>query len=311
MRVSGVSALERYETCYVARDGPTIPFSCAGRIAAERSRGLRILVLCVGFPQEDPEVLRAFDHLGADVLSWGNPWNDPLPPLSESLPSKERGSEAWDQKLAPFLEEVWRKARPKRVYLPLGVAGDGLDRGIHEVGLHVFTSLETRDLFLYEERPGALLQGAVRMRLAQIGASLPPAASKVAGSSLFGTVLSFERAPHLRERLPSWSERLRAATTLGREWLASRKWQPQRAFGPRLQPLFQEMTGAALGVPRLVPDLVSRRFGSERRLSALSLRYGRSLGHKEGIERYWLVLPGREALGAIAPGLPLPSEPSS
>jgi hypothetical protein len=307
MKVSGASALERYESCYVARNGETIPFSCAGRLAAERSRGLRVLVVSVGGPADDPEVDSALERLGADVLCWGIPWPEAQVPLSESLPSRPRASEAWEQELRPFLEEVWRRARPKRVYLPLGVAGDAEDRAIHDVALQVFRSLETRDLFLYEERPAALLGGAVRMRLAQIGASLPPAASRVGGASLPATVLSFGRAPHLAKRMPGWSERLRAAGTVSREWLLSRRWQPQRAFGPRLQPILQEVVGAGEGVSALLPRLVASAYGSERKLLASSLRYARSLGHGQAVERYWLVLPEREALGAI-PGAPRSGE---
>jgi hypothetical protein len=297
---------------YVSAVDTGVALSCAGRLLAERARGESALVVCVGTPSPDDsaegsEFQAAMGRLRADSFFWGDA-PQPEPPLSESLSGRATCPEDRLFKLAAGLDDIRRRTRPRHVYLPLGVGGTLAERAIHEAGLQVFGGGGTRDVFFYEERPVALIPGAVRLRLAQIAASLPPGASRVRGASLLRILLGFQRAPYLRGRLRKWSERFRTALALTRQWESSRAWRPQRAFGLRLQPLLQEVDPDAREMATVFASRFPRVFGTAERLALATARYSRSLGHEAPMERYWLLLPQRENLGAVVRGLSTAAE---
>jgi hypothetical protein len=304
VKIPNIASLGRYDSCYIATEDATIPISCPARLLSERARGLRIVIVCVGGPRgtgDAGELDAVMDRLGCDYL-FGGVLPGPPGPLSASLPLSARGSDEEHQTLAVFLEAIRRQARPRRLYLPLGLGGLLSDRALLEVGLLIF-STDTRDIFLYEEKPAALIPGAVRLRLAQIGASLPPGASFLPRASPLLLLIGFQRAPHLAGRLVGFGERLRTTLTLAREWAATRAWQPQRAFGPRVQPIIQETTPGASEITELLGDRIPSLFGSARRMAAAMRRHARSLGQDHSSERYWLLLPERPSVRPFVPGL--------
>ena len=309
MRIADVSALGRYEAVYVASDAPTVPLSCAARLLSERDRGLRALVVVVGpspEPEEEAELRAALDFAGSDYLL-GCGIEDPPSPPALSVPLSVRADPEAQRVLAGFLEQTRLRTRPRRVYLPLGLGGRLTDRMIQDAGVEVFGA-ETRDLLLYEERPAALIPGAVRLRLAQLGASLPAGVTRLPPSSPMRLVIGFLRAPHLSARFGGVGERLRTALALVREWKATRGWRPRRAFGLRIQPVLQEPHADAPRIVDFVKPRVPRLFGSPKRMTSAVSRHRRTLGSAGSVERYWLLLPVREAVTPFVPADSLEAE---
>jgi hypothetical protein len=196
------------------------------------------------------------------------------------------------------------------VYLPLGVSGHIDRRLCHEAGFAALQEHTGRNIFFYEERPQGLLPGAVRMRLGELGARLPPGAAELRDTaSPVMTVLGWSRAPFLAAERLSTLSRLRLLAHIGARSIAARAWNPARALGPRLQPVQEELDGSdfqgLVGLMAQAEPRLSALFGSRARLTRDAERYARRLTVKPYVERYWLLLPERTA-GGLAP-VPMPT----
>jgi hypothetical protein len=186
------------------------------------------------------------------------------------------------------------------VYVPLGVGSHIDHRLSHEACLRGFQSGDGRNVFLYEERPESFVRGAVRVRLGQLGARLPPAAAQAADRARFAPFLwRFHLAPTLRGDLKGWPERLKTTGLAARQWRQGRAWHPQKGFGPRLQPVVHPTEPALLESVRALQAATSGSAsrGSVARVARLSAAYARRLGAGEHAERFWLLLPAREEGG--------------
>ena len=290
--VRRVSAADvgRYDSVYVsARDGE-VAFSCAGRIASELKQGLSILVVKLFGPAGDPAPA-ACDHLHAGL--------------------SPAGGDALLREAVKLLDDVIRRARPRRLYVPLGLGERPERRLAHEASLQTFQRGLERDILLYEERPEVFVSGSVRIRLGQMGARLPPAASRVAGEAgLARFLLRLHTVPQVREGR-GWSERVRWTRLATRQWLAARAWRPEKAFGPRLQPVVHRMdAGSVAGVLDAVRAQAARAAVSAEageRFFAFVSDYSRRLGTAGYAERLWLLLPERgEARGKAGTTQPRP-----
>ena len=291
-RLAGVHEVGPYDTVYVAAREEDAAVSCAGRLLWERGRGLRALIVTV-FDAADGPSLDA-DHLALGLPGPGNrdaqyePWR-PSTVGPEDLRSIARAT--------ALLEEVLRRAKPRHLYLPLGVGGLW-DRGIaHEAALATVHPAEGRDVFLYEERPEALVSGSVRIRLGEMGARLPPAASRVVGEGgLTRFLLRSHSVPRLRGGVKGIGRRLRYTRLAAQRWLGARAWRPQKALGPRLQPVVHVADPSRVEATRGLVRAVAARFGSKRaeRVLKFATDQARRLGGRGHVERYWLLLPSRE-----------------
>ena len=117
--------------------------------------------------------------------------------------------DGWVKQIAQALGEIAHRSKASQVYVPLGVGSHIDHRLSHEASLRALQSGDGRNVFLYEERPEAFVRGAVRVRLGQVGARLPPAAVHAADRArLAPFVWRFHLAPTLRGDLKGWPERL-------------------------------------------------------------------------------------------------------
>ena len=101
----------------------------------------------------------------------------------------------------------------------------------YEAALRAFASEAGRNLFLYEERPEAFVPGAVRTRLALLGARLPPGAAKLAdGASVVRHLWRIGEPERLRgEADPA---RARGSPRASRPGAGTASRRPGTRFGP-------------------------------------------------------------------------------
>jgi LmbE family N-acetylglucosaminyl deacetylase len=312
MTIARLDALGRYDCLFVSPHADDVALSSPARLHWEVNRGQRVLVLALFEAPDSPSAgADAIEALGADFAAAG------LAPARSRLASDSFGALAfgrgaddqeWLVRAARLLADVEPRLRARQVYAPLGVGGHIDHRLAHEAALRAFTSGDGRNVYLYEERPEALVRGAVRVRLGLLGARLPPAAAEAPDrAGLTRYLLNVHVAPSLRGDLHGLSDRLRSSGGAAREWRLARLWNPQKAFGPRLQPVVHTadtpgLAAAHAATLALLPPDASGRSRRVRRFEALSAAYARRLGATGHAERFWLVLPSPH--GALEFSLP-------
>lgn len=251
----------RFDCLYVSPHADVAERSCAQRIAWETGRGLTVLVVVVfgeppaSFPAGTRGVALRIPEAQARHAGYAI--------LRARIEDRVAEDEEALQRAAAALDDLTRRTRALHIYAPLGVGEDIDHRLSHEAALRAFGAAAGRNVFFYEERPQRSVPGAVRLRLAGIGARLPPAAVVLvrrAGKLRF--FLRFLLSSHVRRQGRGFADRLGAARAAARQWKAAHSWRPTRALGPHLHPVEQEIAPS-------------------------------------GIQRFWLLLPGRESRGAL------------
>lgn len=312
MTVARLDELTRYDCLFVSPHADDIAFSTPARLLWEVQRGQRVLVLAL-FERPDGATAgaAAAEQLGADFVAAGL---DPAPHRVSGASfgtlafGRQADDEEWLVRAARLLADVEPRVRARQVYAPLGVGGHIDHRLTHEAALRAFSSGDGRNVYLYEERPEALVPGAVRVRLGLLGARLPPAAANAPDrAGLTRYLLNVHMPPSLRGDLRGLADRLRSSGGAARQWRMARVWNPQKAFGPRLQPVVYAADAQALpavheAVLTLLPPDARGRARRARRFEALSAAYARRLGAPGHVERFWLLLPPPH--GAREMGLP-------
>ena len=290
------------DSLYLSPHRDDIALACAGRLVREAAAGQRVLVVTLFGPGiDDPALpaaapLAALRELGADFLDLG------LPEAGQRharylahdglLGERQREDEECLHRAVDALTNIAHRTPARQVYAPMAVGGHIDHRLAHEAARAAFPADDGRNVFLYEERPEALVPGAVRVRLGQLGARLPPAAVEAPGRSGLGSYLRrFHLAPVFRGELAGGWDRLRSLRTAWTQWRSGRSWSPLRALGPRLQPVTYATGQEDLARVR---ELQGGWSGAMARLAS---EYARALAGAAHAERYWLLLPPREADG--------------
>jgi LmbE family N-acetylglucosaminyl deacetylase len=294
---SELVGLVPYDCLYISPHAEDAALSCAGGIHEERSRGLSVLVASVFGPE--PGAAGPTRRLGADVVSLGLPETRPQPsaaPFHALLDEDSREHAARVEEVGVLLNELVRRVQPRHVYAPLAVWAHPDHRATHQAARQVLETRAGRDVFLYEERPAALIPGAVRVRLSQLGARLPPVAAEFSDDAgLVRHVVGIVRNRWVRQHFTGFVDGLRFTRGAARAWRVSRQWRPLRAFGLRLQPVLHPVADEALErLAGSAPAFASGfPLGAPERLVQLAARHGRRLGGDGPLERYWLLLPAR------------------
>lgn len=284
-----MSLIRGCDALYVSARAGEADLACPARMQSERERGLRVLVVTLfdSAPERGDELF-----LGLPSAKDRDPAHDPW------APGPAEAENAWIAETAAILDDVFVRARPRHLYLPLGVGGFAERRVAHEAARRTFQAGAGRDIFFYEERPEAFVSGSVRLRLGQIGARLPPVGSKIVGEGgVLRFLLRFQTVPRLHGGIGGLLARLRCARMAARQWSAAKAWRPQRAMGPRLQPMLHGSPTSALESIRGAIRSTVAQAGlpaSADRMVAWSEDYARRLGEEGHAERYWLLLPNRD-----------------
>jgi len=300
-----LESLAPYDSVYLSPHADDAVLACTERIRAEKRRGLRVLVVTL-FEEDGSEPgaseraragRQAALGLGAEVfaarIAVGHPDRWGAEPDREDV-----------ERVARFLSDLAPRSRAGSVYAPLAVASQTDHRLVHDAALLALGGEMGRNLFLYEDRPEALIAGAVRVRLGLLGARLPPGAIQVAEPTrLLSCFLSAGRPAVLRDEVHGLLGRLRLGSAAVREWRTARRWNPLRGLGPRLQPMLYVGDAEALDEARRQAEALlggaRRSQRTAQRFFKLVRAYSRRLGAPRYVERVWLVLP--EAHGALAP----------
>jgi len=283
--VPDAGRIEDIDSLYICGLPNDVLRSCRASLARDRAEGARIAIVSLFGTPPDATVEALAGHDIA-VHGFGLPASRDRHPHRRPIDGFAAEPAAEDdvcrEQAAERLHDIGHRTRVRQVYAPLGVGGHPDRRIAHEAARKAFRSGGGRDVFFYEERPDSLIRGAVRVRLAQIGARLPPAAVDAADRApLLPFLLRFHVGPSSRGEIEGGRERLRSLPLAARFWREGRSWQPQRARGPRLQPIVWEPSGDAL-----LPAA-----GGDARTDALAAAYGRRLRAGAHAERYWLLLP--------------------
>ncbi len=287
-----LEALDRYDSVYVSPHAADAVRACAARMVTERERGLKILVVTLFGDDPGYGAELALDRLklslpGAADRDRAHSRLHSV--LYERLPADDECA----HRTARVLDEIGQRSHARHVYVPLGVGGHVDHRVAHDAGVRAFQGMRARDVFFYEDRPFADLPGAVRLRLGDLGASLPPGAQHVPPSpSLPGFLLRFGTAGYLADNGHRWSERLECVRPAVRSWRQARAWRPNKALGLRLQPVLQEPAAGAEALRRLA-----------RETAGAAVCGGPEGPPRHDGERYWLLLPQREDGRFVAPPL--------
>jgi LmbE family N-acetylglucosaminyl deacetylase len=303
------SGLERYDALFVAPHGDDVALGCPARLQYEAERGGRVLVVALFEPVgTDTPAARAVRALGATYAAAG------LPAARERRAERgpatrlnERGPEDEDVafEAARLLAEIGPSTQAVHIYAPLGL-GSSVDHLLaYEAAVRAFATESGRNLFLYEERPEAFVPGAVRTRLALLGARLPPGAARTPERVLLLRHLWRVNDPvRLRGVEEGIAERLHAVAEARRRFKLARPWNPQRAFGPRLQPIVyaadeDARDRARAVVAALLPEDEKGRPRAARRFDACAVAAARKLGAVYHAERFWLFLPSSDGVPEV------------
>jgi hypothetical protein len=287
--------VEPADSLYIAPHLDDIYLSCAARLVAEQGQGRQATLVALFDAAGDPSTER---DAAVDALLGGRaPRRVRLGLDAQDVDALVRASEA--------LSDLAYGTKAQDVYAPLGVGEHRSHPLVHEAALHACGSKDGRNVFFYEERPEAVVPGAVRMRLAQVGAWLPPGAAHAAESAgLASFLLSFHVPSSLRGELRGWAERLRSSGEATRRWREARAWHPLKGLGPRLQPVVHVAEpGELASVDQLVTAVLpgNARSRPRLRMGTLARQYAQRLGASHHAERLWLLLPTRGSAGLATP----------
>jgi hypothetical protein len=293
--------IERYDSLFVAPHGDDVALACPARLLAEGESGRRALVLALFEPVDsDANLARAVRELGADFVAAGLA---PAPEPGDGSEATPFGYAALEA--ARLLTEIGPRVQPLHVYAPLGLGSSPEHRLTYEASLRAFAGEVGRNLFLYEERPEAFVPGAVRTRLALLGARLPPGAAKLAErASALRHLWRFGEPGRLRGEHVGIAESLAARAEAWRRYRLAAPWNPLRALGPRLHPVVHVADEDARARAQAAAHAVlpKDRKGRSRAAERFNARANAAAKKLDGVyhaERFWLVLPSSDGLPEI------------
>jgi hypothetical protein len=283
------------DSIYLSPHADDVLLACPARLAHDVARGQRVLGMTLFGEAPSGSRAEALERLGVMQVTLGLPpagWRGTTSSYRAlTFAPRLPADEDLLHEVAAFFTDVAHRLRPRQVIAPLGVGGHLDHCLVHEAARAAFAGGDGRDVFLYEERPEALVRGAVRIRLGQIGAQLPPAASPADGTGLLSFLRHFHLSPAFRGDLRGLRERLDALRPAVELWRIGRGWHPQRSRGPRVQPVVFPAAEEAAAI------LEELRAPWPTSLRGLAADYARRLGGGPDAERYWLLLPPRESDG--------------
>ena len=263
-----------FDSVVFADSASVAALSCFSRLRSERDAGRKTLLL----PLVDASGAGAIRERGLAEVS-----------LLEG-PDPKGPAQAWREHFSVTI----RGLGVAHVMAPLGLLA--APRVVDYFGtLRAALSVDKgRDLLFFEERPECLVPEAVLLRLSGMGARLPPVSplrSPRRYSSFSLRLLSGIGVPPI---FGGFRERSRLRSSLKTAFREAADWDPQRALGPKLQPVIEPWPESASAEFFALAEVlgVESRFGTAKAFKRRMSRHAASSGSRTPIERYWLSLPG-------------------
>ncbi len=314
MRIRQVADVEPYDALFIAPHVDDVPVACAGRLLAERARGARVLLVVVcgetSSSQPGSGWPATLERWGVDLLPLGLETAAERDVAYAAFETVHFGRSTVDDAaiddLSQRFDELRRLCTARDVFLPLALGGHADHRLTLEAALPVFRPGVGRNVFLYEERPTVLLPATLRLRLAQLGAWLPPGSPELDDAGLVRLLVRFQQQSYFACSPSAWRARVQATGALTRAWRQARTWKPSKGLGVRMQPTVFSAQASALDPLHKALDEWARRQPSGalplERWDQLARAYTRQLAGADAAhaERYWLVLPTRDESALMA-----------
>ncbi|MEW6159656.1 MAG: PIG-L family deacetylase [Verrucomicrobiota bacterium] len=287
-------------------------FSCGARILREREAGHRVVVATIfsrgGSDRrsvsiylerraEDEKALRKF---GAEPL-WLDLADAPFRNVYyRSFREIVLGWSPKDRlvisKLGSTLDETVRKIKPERMYWPLAV-GTHIDHRLTFRAALAFANSAAETIF-YEDRPYALVRGAVRLRLKQIEADVEE--SRLAADFEDGDLAelrerfckSFRKAPYVQRYLPPGLEGEICVQRIS-HCLSSHRRPRLWTADPEVEIADDCCARTVLQAVRCYRTQIDDFFGGAEGWRVSSREYARALRFATAplVERYWRLEP--------------------
>jgi hypothetical protein len=210
-----------------------------------------------------------------------------------SFEDVEANPEAAAQPWRERMSMVVRSLGPRHVMAPLGLMGAPQSLDYFQTFRSALSVGPGRDLLFFEERPHCLVAEAVRLRLAGLGVRLPPA-TVLRSPRRYGAfalrLISGLGVPPIFGRL---GERARLSSSLKASFREASDWDPQRALGPKLQPVVEPWKEDDSEGLFALAEALGRagQFGSRKAFGRRMARHAAGGGHRTPMERHWLSLP--------------------
>jgi hypothetical protein len=276
----------RFDSVVFADSASLAALSCFARLRSARDAGGKSLLL----PLVDSSGAEAIRARGlGDVQRFEEFEDDPA-----------AAAQPWRERLAVVI----RRLGPRHVMAPLGLPGSPQAIDYFKTLRSVLSVDPGRDLLFFEERPHCLVAESVRLRLAGLGVRLPPA-SQLRSPRHYGffalRLLTGVGVPPIFGGL---RERSRLSASLKASFRDAADWDPQRALGPKLQPVIEPWTdGDSTDLFALAAELgLEGRLGSRKAFRRRMARHAAGAGNRTPMERYWLSLPGETESDAVSDG---------
>ena len=265
----------RFDSVVFADSASLAALSCFARLRSECLAGRKSLLIALVDPSGAEVIearglgtVRRFEDVEGDAGAAAEPW-------------RER------------ISVVIRRLGPRHVMAPLGLMGSPQAIDYFKTLRAALSVDPGRDLLFFEERPHGLVAESVRLRLASLGVRLPPA-SQLRSPRRYGSfalrLLSGIGVPPI---FGSLRERARLSRSLKPRFRDAADWDPQRALGPKLQPVIEPWTDAdSADLFAFASELgLDGRLGSRNAFRRRMARHAAGAGRRAPMERYWLSLP--------------------
>lgn len=282
--------LERYDSVYLSPHLDDVALSCPCTLMHEVQAGARVLVATLfshpgpadagQFRRDDyvvrwAEDARAMAALGADFFHAGlldAPFRSSLYHNFEGiLFGRDPGDAATQRHAKAVVTDILERARPQRVYAPLGV-GEHIDHRLtHEAA-------PPGSLF-YEDRPYAFVRDAVELRLAVLGAGPMPDIDGFLESLFRGPMAAaFYGTPAQQQAVRQGYRRL----------AVGRRPEVLHAVARRAE-FIAEFARRAQKIAEHYASQVAPILGDTGRYGPMALEYAHRLGATGYAERVWLM----------------------
>jgi len=265
----------RFDSVVFADSASLAALSCLSRLRSERDAGRAALLIALS------------DAAGAEVI--GARGLATVRRLEELEAAHDVSTQPWRERISLLV----RRFDPEHVMAPLGLLGAPQAIDYFKTLRAALSVDRGRDLLFFEERPQCLVPEAVALRLAGLGVRLPPAMQLRSPRRYTPFALRLLTGLGMPPIFGGLRDRSRLSMSLKASFREVADWDPQRALGPKLQPVVGPWgEGDSADLFSLAGELGHEaRLGSKKSFKRRMARHAAGAGSRAPIERSWLSLP--------------------